>query len=200
MDNWIKTYQPRLNLQNATFSRIEHEEALVALVYKIISKNREQLILKICERPHDYLREVYFLRHFAKILPVPKIIQLVEPSEKIAGAILMRCLPGTVLKVKELSKSLAYEIGRYLAFIHLNRLSGYGDLIQDNLKADPRIYFTSKFDEGLNECKFHLPIKLMDQCYNYYKAHVDLLLTVDKPCLAHRDFRPGNLMINEGKL
>ena len=102
MDNLITSYQQRLTLQNATFSRIEHEDAMVAIVYKVTLSTGTPLILKICTRSNDYLREVYFLTHFAGTLPVPRIIQLVPPEEGIHGAILMECLPGTLLQVADL--------------------------------------------------------------------------------------------------
>lgn len=200
MMNLLNAYQQILNLQTATFSLIDHEDAMVAIVYKITQLNGEQLILKVCERPNDLLREVYFLRHFAKILPVPKIIQVIEARQDLYGAILMECLPGTLLKAEELSESLAFEIGRCLALIHLNRLPGYGDPIQNSLSSDPTVYFTLKFEEGLEECKQHLPLNLIEQCRRYYKTHVDLLASVDGPCIVHRDYRPGNLIINNGKL
>jgi hypothetical protein len=63
MDSTITLYQKRLHLQNATFSRIDHEDATVAIVYKITQSTGKELILKICERTNDYLREVYFLKH-----------------------------------------------------------------------------------------------------------------------------------------
>jgi Ser/Thr protein kinase RdoA (MazF antagonist) len=196
----ISTYKQLLNLQNATFSRIDHEDAMVAVVYKIIQPSGKQLILKICDRPNDYLRELYFLKHFAGMLPVPQIIQTVESTEKIHGAILMEYLPGTLLRAEDLTESLAYEIGRCLAMIHLERLSGYGDPIQGDLNLHPRVYFTSKFEEGLEECKPRLPVNLIEQCLAYYKANLDLLAAVDGPCMVHRDFRPGNLIVNDGKL
>jgi Ser/Thr protein kinase RdoA (MazF antagonist) len=196
----IDIYQKLLNLQTATFSQIDHEDAMVAVVYKLAQPDGEQLILKVCDRPNDYLREVHFLKHFAEILPVPKIIEVVEPSEGIHGAILMQCLPGTLLKREELTETLAYELGRCLALIHLNRLHGYGDPMEGNLNPDPRIYFTLKFEEGLDECQHNLPIELIEQCRSYYKATIDLLMSVDGPCTTHRDFRPGNLIVHDGKL
>lgn len=200
MKHLIKVYQQLLTLQTATFSRIDHEDAMVAIVYKITKVNGQQLILKVSERPGDYLREVFFLNHFAEILPVPKIIQVVEPKEGIHGAILMECLPGTLLKTEQVTETLAYEIGQCLGLIHLNCLTGYGDPIQGHLNSDPRDYFTLKFEEGLDECRHHLPIDLIEQCQSYYDANVDLLVEVDGPCIVHRDFRPGNLIIHEGKL
>lgn len=200
MENLISLYQERLNLQTATFSRIEHEDAMVAVVYKVIQTNGKELILKICERVNDYLREVYFLTQLAGKLPVPQIIQLVQPETGIQGAILMECLPGTLLKTTELKETLAYEIGRCLALIHINRLKGYGDPIQDDLNSDPKGYFTFKFLEGMEECKDHLPLELTEKCRRYFDAQVDLLKSVDGPCIVHRDFRPGNLIVHQGRL
>lgn len=196
----VTTYQQLLALQTATFTRVDHEDAMVALVYKITQQNKDPLILKICERSNDFLREVHFLKHFLGILPVPKIIQVIEPNQEIHGAILMECLPGTLLETKQLTKTLALELGRCLACIHRSRLPGYGDPIQGNLNLDPRVYFTFKFEEGLDECRHHLPIELINQCQNFYQANIDLLQNVDGPCIVHRDFRPGNLLIHNDKL
>jgi len=196
----LSTYQQILNLQAVTFSQIVHEDAMVAIVYKITLPNGEQLILKICERTNDYLREVYFLKHFAGKLPVPKMIQAIEPRQGVHGAILMECLPGTLLTTEELTESLAAEIGQCLALIHLNRLPGYGDPIQGELSSDPKVYFTAKFEEGLEECSHHLPSNLIGQCRRYYEANLNLLDSVDGPCIVHRDYRPGNLIVHQGKL
>ncbi len=201
MDNIITFYQQYLNLQGATFSRIEHEEAIVAIVYKVTQPSGAELILKICERSNDYLREVYFLKHFASKLLVPRITQVVEPNANIHGAILMECLPGKLLQKADLTDALAYQIGSLLAHIHLSRTTGYGDLTQpSSLTLDPRVHFTLKFEEGLDECRHHLPQALIDQCRSYYHAHLNLLDSVDGPCMIHRDFRPGNLIVNKDKL
>jgi hypothetical protein len=158
MVNFIDLYQKCLDLQDASFSLIDHDDAMVAMVYKIVRTDGMELILKICSRPHDYLREVYFLKYFAGTLPVPKIIQVVKPEAEVDGAILMECLPGTLLKTTDFTNELAYEVGSLLARIHLNRLEGYGDLTQPhNLNLDPRLHFTLKFEEGLDECSNHLP-------------------------------------------
>lgn len=200
MDHLIEIYRQRLHLEDATFTRVDHDDAMVALVYRVIQPGGEQLILKICTRDRDYLREVYFLTHLAGRLPVPRIVQLVPPEKGIHGALLMGCLSGGLLKLEEFAGVLAYEVGSVLARIHLNRLGGYGDLAQpDNLNPDPRVHFTQKFEEGVIECSQNLPRALLEQCRRYYDSHLDLLLAADGPCMIHRDFRPGNLMVDGGK-
>jgi Ser/Thr protein kinase RdoA (MazF antagonist) len=193
-------YKQRFNLQGASFSRIDHEDAMVALVYKIMKEDGSSLILKICSRIGDYLREIYFLNHFIGQVPVPRIIQS-ESLEDKGGAILMEYLPGTLLRITDFTGQLAYELGAMLAKIHLNRTIGYGDFIEpDRLNTDPRSYFTFKFEEGLEECSPYLPQGLLKQCRHYYDHHLHLLSSVDGPCIVHRDFRPGNLIVCQGHL
>ncbi|MBA3816811.1 MAG: aminoglycoside phosphotransferase family protein [Parachlamydiaceae bacterium] len=201
MKSYINIYQQRLNLKSATFARIEHEDAMVAIVYKVVCPDGTQLILKICERPNDYLREVYFLNHFSGQIPLPRIIRIVPPEMGIHGAILMECLPGTLIKIIDYTDILAFEMGSLLARIHLNRVAGYGDLIEpEKLIPDPRVHFTLKFEEGLDECNGHLPKSLIDQCRLYFNDNLYLLATVDGPCMIHRDFRAGNVIVGDGEI
>ena len=92
-------------------------------------------------------------------------------------------------------------MGASLARIHCSRVAGYGDLIQpDELCSNPQVPFTLKFDEGFAECSDHLPKQLLEQCRLYFDTHINLLATADGPCIVHRDFRPGNVMVHEGKI
>lgn len=201
METPITLYQQLLHLQGSIFSRIDHDDAMVATVYKVTQATGRELILKICTRANDYLREVYFLQRLADFVPVPRVMQVVQPKPGVHGAILMECLPGSLLKTTDITDTLAYELGVQLARIHLNRVAGYGDLIQpEDLRPDPRIHFTMKFEEGFAECSNHLPQALLEQCRQYYDTHRNLLEAVDGPCIVHRDFRPGNLIVNDGKL
>jgi len=201
MDHLISRYQQRLNLFNASFTRIEHDDAMVAIVYKVAESAGKQLILKICARVSDYFREVHFLNFFAGKLPVPRIVQVVQPDDDLEGAVLMECLPGAPLKIADLTDGLVYELGSLLARIHLNRTQGYGDLIESrSLNSDPRLYFSFKFEEGLTECSSLLPKKWIEQSRVYLNEHIHLLDLADGPCIVHRDFRPANLIVSEGKL
>jgi Ser/Thr protein kinase RdoA (MazF antagonist) len=199
MASLVSFYKERLNLSEAQFTFIEHEDAMVATVFKVTLEDGKNLILKICSRTGDYLREAYFLNHFADKLPVPRIIQLIPPETDLHGAVLMECLPGELLKIEDLNDKLAYEIGALLGRMHLERVEGHGDLTDPiSLSIDPRIPFTMKFEEGMDECRDHLPSDLLTNVRRYFDKHIDLLLRTDGPCIVHRDFRPGNINASFG--
>lgn len=201
MQELIPSYQQRLNLHNAVFSRIEHEDATVAMVYHVHAANNDSFILKICTRPNDYYNEFYFLTYFANKIPVPRIISVIEPDATIYGAILMEYIPGNLLQAKECTQKVAFEIGSLLAKIHLNRTPGYGNLTKpDELYSEPQTNFLMKFEEGLEECSNHLPQQLIEKCRTYFHDHLKLLDKADGPCITHRDFRAGNVIVKDDKV
>lgn len=201
MQHQIDTYKKLLGLENSNFTKIKHDDAIVAIVYKIEKANNAPMILKVFDRQADYLRELYFLNKFNKHFPTAKFINSVEPSSKVHGAILMDYLDGALLQSSALTESLAYEIGSLLASIHLHRTTEYGDVITtESLGATPIKHFSFKFNEGLAECKDNLPSNVLKKCREYYDNNVHLLLATDGPCIIHRDFRPGNIIIKDNKV
>lgn len=201
MEPLISLYKKRLNLPEAQFTFIDHEDAMVAAVFRISQPGRPDLILKVCSRKGDFLRESSFLSRFADKIPVPKIFQFIEPEEGLDAAVLMECIQGDLLKSETITKTLASEVGSLLARIHLEHAEGYGDLTDlSHLSNDPRIPFTMKFEEGLEECRGHLPESLLETCRHHFDKDIDLLLSADGPCIIHRDFRPGNIIACDGKV
>lgn len=197
----LRPYQKHLRLQNAQFSLIEHEDAIVAIVYKVTMPNGDEFILKICEHNNHFHREVYFLNALQDKISVPKIIRCLEPKPGIPGAILMEYLSGQVLKKETLTSELAKQAGSELARLHLNKAKGYGDLIkEETLSSDPKAHLIQKFEEGISECQPHLPSPLIEKCRHFFHTHLHLLELADGPCMIHRDFRPGNLIGYEYKL
>jgi len=201
MASLVPIYKKRLNLPEAQFTFIDHEDAMVAAVFRISQPGRPDLILKVCSRKGDFLREAYFLSRFSGKILVPKIIQLIEPEKGLDAAVLMECVQGDLLKSETVTKALAWESRSILARIHIEPTEGYGDLTDpSHLSKDPRIPFTMKFEEGLEECQGHLPESLLETCRRHFDKDLTLLLSADGPCVIHRDFRPGNIIASDGKV
>lgn len=201
MNEPIATYRQLLGLTEARFTRVDHDDTMIAVVYRVTQPSKKTLILKICNREQDYHRELYFLNHLAGKFPSPLVLDVVEPQQSIDGAILMEYLEGNLLQIGDWTDSLAFEIGSILARLHLNSTSSYGDLTNPQESTlSPHIYFGGKFKEELAECSNHLPQKLIKKLAKYFDSHHCLLSEVDGPCMVHRDFRPGNIIIDHGKL
>lgn len=197
----LEVYKKQLALQAATFRHINHTDTIIAEVYKVVTPDKKPFILKICPRIDDYFRETLFLRQLKGCIPIPQIIATVEPSSSHFGAILMEYVNGELLKDQDWSNDLAFEIGIALARLHNNRADRYGDLTKpETLVREPSLYFNEKFQEELDECKGHLPKNLIDKCSAYLDNCQNLLANVDGPCIVHRDFRPGNMIVWHGKL
>lgn len=194
-------YKKELGLEGSKFTLINSEEAMVSIAYKIESGRDPNLILKICTREQDYKRELKFLEYFKNKIPLPKVIRFLESKEDQLPGILMEELPGASLQKSNITESLAFDAGALLAKIHQNEQSSYGDIT--NLKTlckDPKAPFILKFKEGLEECKGHLPKILLGFCKKILEENINKLDSSDGPRLIHRDYRPANIITNNGKV
>lgn len=201
MDDLAVIYSELKDLQKAEFYKIDHEDTMIAQVYLVTKTSKDPLILKVHSRKEDFDREVYFLNYLKKTLPVPRILEVVKPKQDISGAILMEYIEGTLVHGSDWTEALAYDIGLQLAKLHLNRTAGYGDCTKpEDLTNDPIIYFNQKFNEELIEYPSHLPSDLIDRCRGYLESYRKQLYIVDGPCMVHRDFRPGNMIVFRGEL
>jgi len=197
----IEVYRQSLQLKESVFSRIDHNDTMVAVVYRVDQPAEKSLILKICTRDKDFHRELYFLNALAEVLPLPKVEKVIGPADGRAGAILMECLEGTLLTENDWSNELAHGVGTNLALLHSKRADTYGDVTQnESYTKNARDYFKEKFFEELNECVNHFPKETISSCEDYWESHQNALEGVDGPCMIHRDFRPGNMIVQDGNL
>ena len=198
----VNVYIDKFNLQNAEIDSIDHDDAVIAEVFEVHLSPQKKCILKVCpHRPGDYFREVYFLQKLKNSLPVPRIIQTVKPSKEVHGAILMEYIEGHLLQRSDWSETLSYGIGKHLAHLHNSRTEQYGDPSQTgSYNNDAYSYLKLKFEETISECKNHISQMHLNKCMEYFSRHQRLLNNVDGPCLVHRDFRPGNMIVSEKQL
>ncbi len=201
MTDNLEYYKQRFKMKQATFSKIEHADAMVAVVYEVIRSASEKYILKICPKDQHFFREVYFLSELQGVVPLPKLVDSVAPGKNNLGAILMEYLPGVLLDKGNLTTQLAHDIGSNLAQIHNIAVKGYGDLLYPSeLSSNPEDHWLEKLDESIEECIDYLRDDLIKKAYKYVKENIHLLKLSDGPCIVHRDFRLGNIIVEQGKL
>lgn len=197
----VEFYKNRLGLHDAIFVPIVHADAIVAEVYKVILSDGTEYILKISEQSSHFFKEKYCLELLAGNPLVPKIINEVEPQDGVRGAILMSCLPGHTISLKEFSPELAYESGKFLAQLHQHKMPGFGDFTcLQTLQPSARVHFVRKYEKYFDACAALFDAEILQRCKAYFYEHLYLLDHVEGPVLVHRDFRPGNMLVQDGKL
>lgn len=198
----IDKYRCLLKLdKNARFIKIDHKDAMVAEVYKVERIHQPSFIMKICRHSSSYNNEVYFLKYFAKEIRVPNIIAILPPNEGNYGVVLMEYLSGNLLIPSLITKNLAFEIDGELAKIHnYNDINFKSSNSRITFTAKPILYFEEKFLESIGECKGYLSDKLIKQCHDYFIKNNYLLKKYGNSCIVHRDFRPGNIIVENNQL
>ena len=78
----IEKYMELLGLSGAEFCRIDHDDTMIAVVYKVLRPSNPPLILKLCAHEQDYHREIYFLRLLGDSLPVPGSWIQLNPAQR----------------------------------------------------------------------------------------------------------------------
>lgn len=179
----LKPYLDKLNLSASRIVEIDHDETLSAAVYRIDPGG----ILKIYWNKERFDRELHFLTFLQGKYPVPKILDNV--SDEKHPAILMEYLDG--LPIKDLGEKTAWKMGELLGKLHR---------IPQQEKCDPLAEMKSYLFRSLTECQGYLSQDLLTKTELFFESQVPLLKEVDAPCIVHRDFKPGNLVAQNGDI
>lgn len=193
-------YLKWLALDVASMKKIEHEDVTSSEVFKLQKKDGALQILKIYFDAHRFRRESYFLSFLKGKIPVPEKLAAIEPTEERRGALLMNYLEGEPLKAGNLTGSMAIEMGALLARLHNIPIQRFGDLSLEYGQCDPKEELRNYFERSVGEANGVLPRDFLEKCKKYFDNHVAELKMLDGPCLVHRDYRPGNLLVHEGKI
>ncbi|MDF2962659.1 MAG: phosphotransferase [Paenibacillus sp.] len=154
-------------------------ESFSSEVYRILTENGNTYYIKIPYNKQKLFREREMLKRLDVQLPVPQVLDYWEGDDSITGALLLEALDGEPV-TGSIDRSLAYEIGCLQARLHSVDMPGYGVDHPDGFqKVEPELY---------------------KKCLEYFEGAFSLLPKPDGPCVVHMDFRPGNLLVREGKL
>jgi aminoglycoside phosphotransferase (APT) family kinase protein len=199
----LKPYLEKLSLKVVHSEQIIHEDSLSSSIFKLICED-ETFILKITFNEERFRREKYYLNKVKDYIPVPKIIDLVEPTKELKGAILMQYLPSSIVFAVSLNNDLAYQMGALLAKLHQIPTRFYEDKTKgENLEPtleNGKYILKDYFERSFNECKNTLDINLLKHTEKYFYLNLEKITSLDGPCITHRDFKPGNIIIDNNKI
>ncbi len=196
----FESYLSKLSVDIIRKEKLEHEDSLSSEIYKLYLKKGSSLILKISYSKERWNREIYFLNKLINIIPVPMIIEEINPEDNFSGAILMECLQGTIIQPKDLNDQLAYKIGKLLAQIHSIKCENFGDVANNIVIKDAKTILRNYYLESFDECKNHLDFNLLNKIEKFCEDEFNKPLNLDGPCLVHRDFKLGNIMIKNNNI
>jgi aminoglycoside phosphotransferase (APT) family kinase protein len=200
----LPKYIDELNLDILSAKPIIHENALSSAVFLITLKKGERYILKIPYNEVRFNREVYFLKKLKNQILVPKIEDTIIPTKTHSGAILMEYIEGDIVHQPNLTNIIAHQMGMLLAKLHKIPCDGYGKIGTTN-KLDPNIksafaIFNKSFEEHIKECGLIFDAELLKKLDNYFSSNLSKIKSVDGPCITHRDFKPGNVIVKNDKI
>ncbi|HID64876.1 MAG TPA: aminoglycoside phosphotransferase family protein [Anaerolineae bacterium] len=154
-------------------------------------------------------KETYILKRVAEEtgVPVPQVLLFDGSGQLLDGPYAVHTrLPGRSLDAvlpemaEEDMEMVGYEMGRYLARLHVMSGERYGDYFVEDPLASPheRDYTLARVDSWLKECEDnHLlsPSRVETLRQTFERAD---FLDQEKPCLVHGDYHEGNVNVEEG--
>jgi len=189
------------------------KSSLTSLNYELrLSNPQMDLTLKVYLRPtekREPWRETYILRRVAEEtgVPVPQVLLFDDSGQlldvpyalhtSLPGCSLRMALPGMAQEDIEV---VGYEMGRYLARLHVMTGERYGDYFVEDPLANPRErdYTLARVDLWLKECEDYrlIPPNLIEVLRQTFER-ADCL-DQEKPCLVHGDYHEGNVSVEKG--
>lgn len=177
------------------------EESYSSTVKILILQNQEMRVLKIPFSTVKFAREKRSLEMLQGKLPVPKLIADWQPNDITAGVLLISFLPGQAL-AGGITSELSFELGVLLAQLHLHRSDTFGDEFQRAEAATSNWWamLEQKFQSWQPLCKEVMPSDLFESALRKFEEFYADLPEPDGPCLVHFDYRPGNVLVENGHI
>jgi aminoglycoside phosphotransferase (APT) family kinase protein len=182
------------------------------LSYDLRLSNEVGLTLKVYLQPtekREPWKETYILKRVAGEtgVPVPQVLLFDDSGQLLDAPYAVHTrLPGcslaTVLPemAEEDIEMVGYEMGRYLARLHVMTGECYGDYFVEDPLASPheRDYTLARVGSWLKECEDN---RLLDpnmaETLRQTFERADFL-DQEKPCLVHGDYHEGNVNVEKG--
>lgn len=159
-----------------------------------------KVVLKIPFSQNKVLREVRMLQRLHGHLPVPALLNY-DLSDSGVGALVLSYLPGTPM-LDGVTTAAAFGLGQLLARLHLQTMPTFGDEFEQPTSAARGWWemIDDYFYQWVPLCAQVLDGEWLRRCEQLYQQLRADLPAPDGPCAVHFDYRPGNVLWQDGTI
>lgn len=176
------------------------EEARSSTVYRCVLEDGEDVYIKVPYSQVKYDRVYEAYRVLRGKVPIPDLIDTIPSSDTFNGALLISTLKGKPLTTDS-SAETAFQVGQLHATLH--------SVQPDTRIADPKIqsiyedwsaFRDKQFYSFAEDVKQVISENLYGRARAFYEERKAQLPTPDGPAFIHMDFRPTNILIDQGNV
>lgn len=172
------------------------ENSFANKVRLVTTKNNEIFVFKYSSNKKKFAHEISALNYYSQFINIPKVISATSFSEN-ENLIVMTYIKGITYdeySQMNLINKLAFDYGKILGKLHsIPKLDEFGD--ENNWKE----YCLNLIKKTCDVLEKKGGIEKFKNAIHYLKKSVNLLDKQDCVCL-HFDYRPGNVMIDNGQV
>jgi Ser/Thr protein kinase RdoA (MazF antagonist) len=165
-------------------------------VYRLLLDDGQTVYCKLPFTKEKWYREFKCLNYLLDSVNVPKVINLIEPTETFNGAFLLTVLEGN--SISTLTPELAKEVGELHAKLHEISYEFYGSFTDEGFEILPendwRLFILSTLERFVPFVRQTLPEELFKSSYNRIQELFKCLPAPEPPSFVHMDFRLANLI------
>lgn len=172
------------------------EESFSSTVRILKLQNGQKVVIKIPFTRIKLFREKKVLDLLSDNPLVPNVLDVWEGDESCVGALLLSYIDGKPLVLPAVD-SVIYEMGKALARLHTVKMDRFE---LDEVEEDWWLSVRNMIEKWVSEIENSLSEPMRFKIYKYLNENIMKLDKVGEPCLVHFDYRPGNILVREGRL
>lgn len=198
--NSIQEAIDKLNLKVSDM--IDVPNSYSSQVVKLILETGEPVILKIPYNRKKLLREYAVLNVLRDKIPVPRVLDFFDEGFDRKGALLLSYIDGKSIS-DDVNKDMAYQMGELLGKLHGVDADYFGEIESNNTLLTGNDWWKIIFDwfqDCIPLCEKALPKDFLYECIDFFREVYEGLPKPDGPCMVHRDYRPGNMLVKDSKI
>jgi len=183
-----------LNLNVSMINPVTESYSSIVRILEL--EDGKRVVLKIPFTREKLLREEKVL-NLLKLNPlVPELLDIWGGDESSVGALLLSYIDGEPMSLPA-SENVIYEMGKALAMIHSVKINQFE---LDDVEEDWCRSVRCKVEGWVSEIRNSISQSMLLKIDKFLNEYVMTLNQVDGPCLVHFDYRPGNILVRNGKV